>query len=76
MYQDAIKDFEKAIKLNNLKGYSYVGKGNAQKQLGMIKQAIQTYSEGLNSDMRLSCYQKRGLCYFEAGNLQKALEDF
>ena len=45
-------------------------------ELGEISQAIKTFTSGLNSDMRLICYENRGKCYFTNGHYEKALSDF
>ena len=63
-YECAIKDFAKAIKFNPKKGFAYLGKGTAEKQLLMYPEAIESFSQGINTDLVDACLEKRGICYY------------
>lgn len=54
-YESSIQDFARAIELNPKKGFAYLGKGTAEKELGKIDEAIKTLTLGLKSDMQQSC---------------------
>ena len=43
----ALIDFDKAIKFNEKKGFAYIGKGTALKELGKADEAIKTFTNGL-----------------------------
>lgn len=50
-YECAIKDFAKAIKFNPKKGFAYLGKGTAERELQMFPEAVETLTHGLRTDL-------------------------
>ena len=48
-FEHAIKDFAKAINSNPKKGFAYLGKGTAEKELGMLEEAIETFTVGMRT---------------------------
>lgn len=63
-FSDSVEDFTRAIALNPKKGFAYLGKGTALKELGKYEEAIKTFSAGLKSDMEQPCLEKLGLLFF------------
>lgn len=83
-YKGAIDDFNKAIKENG--GSSNLereGLAESYFKLGKYDKAISLYETAINYNLNISTelsngllYYERGLCYFHAGNLIKAKEDW
>jgi tetratricopeptide (TPR) repeat protein len=83
-YNGAINDFYEAIKENG--GASNIereGLAESYFKLGKYDEAISLYENAINYNLSISTelsngflFYKRGLCYFQADNLNKAREDW
>jgi len=76
-YNEAIKDFDKAIKLNSDYAEAYVGRGLAYAEQQKYDKAIEDYNKAikLNPD-DAKAYYNRGLAYVELGEHERAIKDF
>lgn len=81
-YEDAIADFDKAIKLKShgIVSYlvlSYLARGEAKAKLGKHKKAIADFDKAIKLDPYLApAYHKRGIVKAELGKYKKAIADF
>ena len=76
-YQQAIKDFTKAIELNPQYAMAYYNRGLTYgRNLGNYQQAIKDYTKAIQLNPQdAMAYYKRGLAYAKSGDAQKALEN-
>jgi tetratricopeptide (TPR) repeat protein len=75
-YESALQDFNKALLVNPTKGFAYLGKATCEVELGLLQEAVGTLTAGLNSDCMQTCLEKRGMCYFELKEYERAVQDF
>jgi tetratricopeptide (TPR) repeat protein len=76
-YQQAIKDFDRAIELDPKLAEAYWGRGNTYHALGDYQQAIKDFDRAIELDPRFAeAYRCRGKTYNELGNRQQAIEDW
>ena len=73
----AIKDYNKAIKLNPDYAIAYYNRGNAYQSKGEIDRAIKDYNKAikLNPD-NTSAYNNRGNAYQDKGEIDQAFKDY
>lgn len=74
-YAEAIQDFSKAISLNPTKGFAYLGKGTAERVSGMLNDAMQTFTLGLETDLAEVCLEKRAQCCYDLDRFEDAIRD-
>lgn len=76
-YQDAIKAFDSAIKLNSKYTEAYVGKGRAQYGLGSYAEAVKSYDKAisLNKKYAPALYYK-GLALLELDKMQECISAY
>lgn len=76
-YQEAIKDFNRAIKIAPDYGEAYVKRGNSRYFLGNKRSAIEDYERAIEINPNYAeAYSNRGdLCY-ELGDYQAAIKDY
>jgi len=76
-YQQAIKDFNRAIELDPKLAEAYWGRGNTYHELADYQQAIKDFNRAIELDpMFAEAYRCRGNTYNELGNRQQAIEDW
>jgi tetratricopeptide (TPR) repeat protein len=76
-YDDAIRDFSEAIRLNPKGVEAYAGRGYAYQVKEEWDKALADYTEVLRSDQNAGwVYFNRGLIYLERKEWAKAVEDF
>jgi Lipoprotein NlpI, contains TPR repeats len=76
-YQQAIKDFDRAITLDQKLTEAYWGRGKTYHALGDYQQAIRDFDRAIELDSKFGeAYLDRGKTYNELGNYQRALEDW
>jgi tetratricopeptide (TPR) repeat protein len=76
-YQQAIKDFDRAIELDPKLAGAYWGRGKTYHEVGDYQQAIKDYDRAIALNPKLrGAYWSRGKTYQELGNQQQAKEDF
>jgi tetratricopeptide (TPR) repeat protein len=76
-YQQAIANFNLAIRLNPSLAEAYQGLGIAYSELGDNKKAIQQYDLAIKLDPNLTeSYFSRGLSNYKLGNKEQAVEDW
>jgi len=76
-YQDAIKDYEKAIKLNVSCSMAYVNKGYSYNYLGMYKKALKELNKAIElSPYNIDAYNNRGIAFCGIGKYKKGISDF
>jgi tetratricopeptide (TPR) repeat protein len=76
-YQEAIKDFNRAIELDPKLAGAYWGRGKTYHELGDYQQAIKDFDRAIELNPKLGgAYWSRGKTYQELGNQQQAKEDF
>ena len=74
-YQDAIKDFDKAIQIDSLP-QAYSNRGVARAQLGLHKEAISDYTKGIELlPLAIDLPYLRGISYKAIGEIKKACLD-
>ena len=76
-FEQAIKDFNKAIELQPAYGTAYNNRGNAYKNTAKYKQALEDYSKAIELQPKYAeAYSNRGLVLNDAGKFEQALTDF
>ena len=76
-YQNAIKDYDEAIKLDPKRSRAYTNRGAAYKKLGRNEQALADESEAIKLDPRVPEYfDNRGLSYADNGDYDRAIADY
>ena len=87
-YENAIKEFDKAIRLGDMKrtwaskpfyvAAIYYNRGNAYLNLGQYKHAIQDYDEVLRitEQEHAKAYNNRGNAYYYLEQYQRAIKDY
>lgn len=75
-YQEAIKDFDMAVKLNPQFVEAYDSLGNAYFKLGNYQEAIKNFSMAIElAPQDADFYYNRGIAYRKTGNYQQAAHD-
>ena len=76
-YQEAIKDFDRAIELDPKLAGAYWGRGKTYHELGDYQEAIKDFDRAIELNPKLGgAYWSRGKTYQKLGNQQQAKEDF
>ena len=77
-YQEAVKDYERAMKLYPKFGAIYVNRGNLFFLGQSYDSAILEYTKALNMDLRQDhvAYLNRGMAYEKLGKLSNAESDY
>jgi tetratricopeptide (TPR) repeat protein len=76
-YQQAIKDFDRAIELDPKLAEAYWGRGKTYHGLGDYQQAIKDFDRAIELDPKLAeAYWDRGKTYNELGKYQQAIENW
>ena len=76
-YQQAIKDFDRAIELDPKLADAYWGRGKTCHGFGDYRQAIKDFDRAIELDPKLAeAYRDRGKTYNELGGYQQAIEDW
>ena len=74
---EAIKDYNKAIRLNPNHAAAYNNRGFAWFNKGNLDEAIKDYNEAIRLDPNFArAYTNRGSAWSKKGNLDKAIEDY
>jgi tetratricopeptide (TPR) repeat protein len=75
--EDAINDFNKAIKLDPGKAVAYVARGSAYFRLNRLDNAISDYNSAIEIKPDLAvAYQNRGSVYYTQGKFDNAISDY
>jgi tetratricopeptide (TPR) repeat protein len=76
-YEEAIKDFKKALELNPKYAGAYNNRGNVYHELKQYKKAIEDYKEALELNPNLTVtYYNRGIAYCKLNKTEEAIEDY
>ena len=76
-YQQAIKDFDRAIELDPQLAEAYWGRGRTYHGLGDYQQAIKDFDRAIELDPKLAeAYWDRGKTYNDLGKHQQAIDDW
>lgn len=76
-YQNAIPNYEEALRLGFCESYVYVGLGFAKYNLGRYEDAINDFDEAIETDENCAeAYEFRGESYYLLSEYKKASEDF
>ncbi|OWR77692.1 tetratricopeptide repeat protein [Porphyromonas gingivalis] len=76
-YEEAIKDYSKAIELDGKFIPAYYNRGNAYCEKGSYEEAIKDYSKAIELDGKfIPAYYNRGNAYCEKGSYEEAIKDF
>ena len=77
MYEEAIKDFNKAIELNPYFFDGYNDRGNVKSDLNKHREAIKDYDKAIElNPIFFGAYNNRGLSKAELGKHKEAIKDF
>ena len=77
MREEAIADYNQAIRLNPQYAGSYNNLGTLYGAEGNYPESIRYFTKAIECDNKLgNAYMNRGLAYLYLGNEQKACEDF
>ncbi len=75
--EEALQDFEKAIKIDPGRAEGYLGKANALNMLGRYREAIECYNQAISIDPTLAnAYVNRAIAYSHLGEYKKAIKDY
>jgi Flp pilus assembly protein TadD len=75
--QQAIKDYNKAIKLNPQYATVYINRGIAYAKLGNTKQGIKDFNKTIELNPQNSlAYYNKGIAYAHLGNIKQAIENY
>ncbi|GAA5576208.1 lipopolysaccharide assembly protein B [Porphyromonas gingivalis] len=76
-YEEAIKDYSKAIELDGKFAHAYYGRGNVYYKKGANEEAIKDYSKAIELDGKFAhAYHGRGNAYFKKGSYEEAIKDY
>ncbi|MDI9314235.1 MAG: tetratricopeptide repeat protein [Hydrotalea sp.] len=76
-YNEAIKDFDKAIELNPQHAEAYYNRGNAKIDLGQYDSAIKDYNEAIKlNPQHADAYNNRGNAKNGLGQHEEAMADY
>ena len=76
-YEDAIKYYTEAIKINSNDSDVYNNRGNAYSGLKDYKEAIKDYDKAIKINPKLiEAYYNRGIAYFKLDEYGKAIKDY
>jgi tetratricopeptide (TPR) repeat protein len=76
-YQEAIKQYTEALKIDPNLAQAYNNRGNAYAGLGDYKKAIADYAQAIKIDPNnAEAYYNRGLAYYNLGDTSKAITDW
>jgi len=79
MYEEAIKELDRAIQINPRSDRAYYNRARAYAAKGAVQQAITDYSKTIDINWVASiqsAYNNRGLLYEKLGNFDSALSDY
>ena len=75
--EKALKDFNRAIKIDPLTYDAYLGRANALNTLGRYEEALRDYNRTLEIDPNIAnAYVNRGSAYSHLGHYEKAIADY
>ncbi|MDR0665187.1 MAG: tetratricopeptide repeat protein [Helicobacteraceae bacterium] len=75
-FEEAIKHYDQAIKIDPNYAIAYDNRGNARANLGDISRAIADHAQAIKIDPNLaSAYDNRGNAYANLGDLSRAIAD-
>jgi len=75
-YQEAIKEYDEAIRIFPTFGNAFYGRGLSYQNLGNNEKALADYTEAIRMKPRLAeAYNNRGLVYQAVGQKDKAIAD-
>jgi tetratricopeptide (TPR) repeat protein len=76
-YTQAIKDYDRAIKLNPFDTRAYVNRGVAYAELGNFQKAVENYNIAIRINPNdIKAYYNRAIDYKALGKYQQAIKDF
>jgi tetratricopeptide (TPR) repeat protein len=76
-YEDAIGDFDDALRLKPNDAHAFNNRGIAYRELHQFKRAVSDFDEALRLDSSYApAYNNRGLAYGGLGNFQQAIAEF
>ena len=76
-YNQAVSDFNEAIRLNPENSHVYYNRGNAYSSKGQYDEAIADYNEAIRLDPENNqVYNNRGNAYLAKGDFDKAIDDY
>ncbi|MBH8562073.1 tetratricopeptide repeat protein [Nostoc sp. CENA67] len=76
-YEDAITNYNQALKLNLHEIDIYYKRGLAYYQIGGYEAAIVDYSQAIKINIKdAKSYNQRGLAYYQLGNYEEAIADY
>ena len=76
-YEEAIKDYSKAIELDGKFAHAYYDRGNVYYKKGANEEAIKDYSKAIELDGKfVHAYHGRGRAYCEKGLYEEAIKDY
>jgi len=76
-YQQAIEQFDRAIKLNPNRADYYASRGHAFYYMKLYTRAVEDYTLAIERNQSFAlAYSMRGLSHTRAGQFEKALEDY
>jgi len=75
--EEALQDFERAIKIDPNQAGGYLGKANALNILGRYREAIEYYNQAILIDPNLAnAYVNRAIAYSHLGEYKLAIADY
>lgn len=73
--EKSLDDFKMASSIFPEKGFPWIGKAEALRNLGKVKEGIEALNEALSTEARLIARLKRAEFYYEDGDYDEALKD-
>ena len=76
-FEDAVAEFDEAIRLDPGHAEAFSSRGLAQGSLGNLSRAVQDYTEAIRLDAQsVVAYNNRGIAFRALGQSRRAIEDF
>ena len=75
--EEALEDFDRAVKVDPEAAGGYLGRGNALNMMGRYKEAITEYDQAIRIDPKLAnAYANRAIAYSHLEEFEKAIVDY
>jgi len=79
-HQDAIAQYDEAIRLDQNYAWAYINRGTAYKDIGQCQRSIEDYSTAIHldpeADVKATAYNNRGFAHWHLSQFEQAAKDY